>query len=886
MNKKVKGISFIVLGMFLTYLLVNRRGIEASNNSEGNFLFLFLNFFTLIAGKMGWIIIGLIFVAGLAYLIKKEVKISRKKELTGAICLLAISLLFIREDIVTPLPDSFTDAGRIILELGFGRESGGIVGSLVAMPLYKIIATTVMGIFLWAVVGLSIVYLLSTPLEYVYEWIKGVRQYYKSDEYKEKATLLKAKKMSEKLKRTDYKKYQKEEMKKRIIESRNQKLSFELSKKPKDSFLDKTEVYSDAELAKKEKEWTEFSKKMENDKISAEKEKTEVKSERKPENSKVEEKKTEVKKQEEQQVKTLEKPELQKTVAENTKVSQENNTPEVKTPENKETVQNSQVNVKPSAEKELQKEVKTAVSEEIKPVEDKTVKKENKKMENHHEEMVIPKIEAFEDVEAIKRQKELEENLKKAEAARLNTDKGYNELLKKSIEEIFKIKPMDMEKKFEIEKSIIDNVNHLENVLKQFGIDAKVVNYEYGPTITRYEITIPAGVKVSKVTSLSDDIAMNLAAESIRIEAPIPGKNTIGIETPNKIKEPVHFSNIIQNKELEKGELNVILGKDIVGRDKIIDITKMPHLLIAGQTGSGKSVAVNTLIATLISKKSEKEVKFIMVDPKMVELMPYNDIPHLLVPVIIDPQQAAIALKWAVNEMENRYKQLMENGVRNIKSYNSLKYVEKMPYIVIIIDELADLMMVASGSVEESIARIAQKARAVGIHLVVATQRPSTDVITGMIKANLPSRISFALRSQIDSRTILDSAGAEKLLGQGDMLLLENGSSKLERIQGAFISDEEVTNLTSTLKSSRKVKYRDEILVETQENDVNVDPYFENAIEIIKQEKKVSISLLQRELRIGFNRASRIYDQLKEKGIISYDNQILIDDDLENEIKK
>lgn len=886
MNKKVKGISFIVLGMFLTYLLVNRRGIEASNNSEGNFLFLFLNFFTLIAGKMGWIIIGLIFVAGLAYLIKKEVKISRKKELTGAICLLAISLLFIREDIVTPLPDSFTDAGRIILELGFGRESGGIVGSLVAMPLYKIIATTVMGIFLWAVVGLSIIYLLSAPLEYIYEWIKGVRQYYRSDEYKEKATLLKAKKMSEKLKRTDYKKYQKEEMKKRIIESRNQKLSFELAKKPKDSFLDKTEVYSDAELAKKEKEWTEFSKKMENDKVAAEKEKVAVKSERKPENSKVEEKKTEVKKQEEQQVRTPEKPELQKTVAENTKVFQENNTPELKTPENKETLQNSQVNVKPSAEKELQKEVKAAVSEEIKPAGDKTVKKENKKVENHHEEMVIPKIEAFEDVEAIKRQKELEENLKKAEVARLNTDKGYNELLKKSIEEIFKIKPMDMEKKFEIEKSIIDNVNHLENVLKQFGIDAKVVNYEYGPTITRYEITIPAGVKVSKVTSLSDDIAMNLAAESIRIEAPIPGKNTIGIETPNKIKEPVHFSNIIQNKELEKGELNVILGKDIVGRDKIIDITKMPHLLIAGQTGSGKSVAVNTLIATLISKKSEKEVKFIMVDPKMVELMPYNDIPHLLVPVIIDPQQAAIALKWAVNEMENRYKQLMENGVRNIKSYNSLKYVEKMPYIVIIIDELADLMMVASGSVEESIARIAQKARAVGIHLVVATQRPSTDVITGMIKANLPSRISFALRSQIDSRTILDSAGAEKLLGQGDMLLLENGSSKLERIQGAFISDEEVTNLTSTLKSSRKVKYRDEILVETQENDVNVDPYFENAIEIIKQEKKVSISLLQRELRIGFNRASRIYDQLKEKGIISYDNQILIDDDLENEIKK
>ena len=735
-----------------------------------------------------------------------------------------------------------------------------------------------------------------------------MKQYYTSDEYKEKVKLLKAKRMSEKLKRTDYKKYQKEELKKKIIESRNQKLSFELAKKPKESFLDRTETYSKEELVKKEKEWSEFSRKLEKNEIYSEKgksegnksvnaeEKIEIKVEDKPKTEKptVEIKEPQKAKVEEQQknkekqAKVLETNEINKSSAENTKVSEEkiseeNKKMETEKPtENKSPVnENKTVQKNPAIEKTLETQ---KIQKEIKLSENNVTKK--KRTENPSEEMVIPKIEAFEDIEAIKREKEMEENLKKAENAVLNPSEGYNELLKKSIEEIFKIKPMDMEKKFEIEKSIIDNVNHLENVLKQFGIDAKVVNYEYGPTITRYEITIPAGIKVSKVTSLSDDIAMNLAAESIRIEAPIPGKNTIGIETPNKIKEPVHFSNIIQNKELEKGELNVILGKDIVGRDKIIDITKMPHLLIAGQTGSGKSVAVNTLIATLISKKSEKEVKFIMVDPKMVELMPYNDIPHLLVPVIIDPQQAAIALKWAVNEMENRYKQLMENGVRNIKSYNSLKYVEKMPYIVIIIDELADLMMVASGSVEESIARIAQKARAVGIHLVVATQRPSTDVITGMIKANLPSRISFALRSQIDSRTILDSAGAEKLLGQGDMLLLENGSSKLERIQGAFISDEEVTNLTSTLKSSRKVKYREEILTETQEKDKTVDPYFENAIEIIKQEKKVSISLLQRELRIGFNRASRIYDQLKEKGIISYDNQILIDDDLENEIKK
>ena len=300
-----------------------------------------------------------------------------------------------------------------------------------------------------------------------------------------------------------------------------------------------------------------------------------------------------------------------------------------------------------------------------------------------------------------------------------------------------------------------------------------MVDYATGPTITRYEITIPTGVRVNKVTQLSDEISMYLEAESVRFEAPIPGKATIGIETPNKIKENVYFSNLIHDKDLENGELSVVLGKNIVGKDKIIDIAKMPHLLIAGQTGSGKSVAINTIVSTLISKKSPDEVKFILVDPKMVELMPYNGIPHLLVPVIIDPEQAAIALKWAVSEMEDRYKRLAEVGIRNIKSYNKMMPNYKMPYIVIIIDELADLMMVSANSVETSIARIAQKARAVGIHLIVATQRPSTDVITGMIKANLPSRISFALRSQIDSRTILDQIGAEKLLGKGDMLYLK-----------------------------------------------------------------------------------------------------------------
>ena len=432
-----------------------------------------------------------------------------------------------------------------------------------------------------------------------------------------------------------------------------------------------------------------------------------------------------------------------------------------------------------------------------------------------------------------------------------------------------------------MEKVIEENVTHLESVLKEFGIDATVVDYQRGPTITRYELIIPRGIRVNKVTALADDIAMNLSAESIRIEAPIPGKNTIGIETPNKVKEPVYFANLVRNKELdEKGSLKIILGKDIVGRDKIIDIAKMPHLLIAGQTGSGKSVAVNTLVASLISKRSFKEVKFIMVDPKMVELMPFNGIPHLLLPVIIDPKQASIALKWAVAEMENRYRMLMEVGVRNIQSYNEIKGVEKMPFIIIIIDELADLMMVAAGSVEESIARIAQKARAIGIHLVVATQRPSTDVITGMIKANLPSRISFALRSQIDSRTILDSPGAEKLLGKGDMLLLESGSSKLERIQGAFISDDEVHKLTSKLKESYKTNYNEEILLEL-ENDVEKDELFNEAVEVIRQEGKASISLIQRKLKIGFNRASRIYEQLMECGIINEDKQVMMDEDTE-----
>ena len=840
MNKrKIEGAIWFFAGFILIMLLANKSSMLSDNVGE-NIFSLILGGIMLFFGKMTWFIaiVAMLYGIVLFFYEKIRVDITQGKVVALIGVFLSLSMFLVKGSVgKNPLPNVFTEAGRKLLEIGFNRESGGVPGALLSMPFYKILHLKWMTIGLITVLALFVCLLLKDYIELGYELLREVARYYKSDDYKEKKRKLKAKKYAENLKKTDYKRYQREMLKAKIIQSRSEKLSFEIAKKPKDNFLQKTEVYSKEELAEKEKEWIEIFEENEKQKIQENAKKTE----NKEKNDKEE----------------------QETETKNTINNEEQEAPEPKKPEEIKEEDKTEKN-----EEQYEKEPKLEI---VTPLRRETAVNSAQMDPNFQQ---FPKLEAFENSVAV--EKGLEEELKEANAM-LDSSQGYDDVVKKSIAEIFKSKPMDYKKKEKIEKSIRENVRHLENVLKEFGVEAKVVNYEYGPTITRYEIIIPKGIKVSKVTGLSDDIAMNLAAESIRIEAPIPGKNTIGIETPNKIKEPVHFSNIIKNKELDNGELRVILGKDIVGRDKLIDIVKMPHLLIAGQTGSGKSVAVNTLISTLISKKSENEVKFIMIDPKMVELMPYNDIPHLLVPVIIDPQQAAIALKWAVNEMENRYRKLMENGVRNIKKYNNLSYVEKMPYIVIIIDELADLMMVAAGSVEESIARIAQKARAVGIHLVVATQRPSTDVITGMIKANLPSRISFALRSQIDSRTILDTAGAEKLLGQGDMLLLANGSSKLERIQGAYISDDEVKNLTDTLKSARKVKYRNEILEETQEEMIDVDPFFENAINIIRQENKVSISLLQRKLKVGFNRASRIYEQLKEHGVISFDDQILVD---------
>ncbi|KEI10409.1 cell division protein FtsK [Clostridium sp. K25] len=448
-------------------------------------------------------------------------------------------------------------------------------------------------------------------------------------------------------------------------------------------------------------------------------------------------------------------------------------------------------------------------------------------------------------------------------------------------------------------RELINYASKLEETLNSFGVNAKVIQVTKGPSVTRFELQPSAGVKVSKITHLSDDIALSLAASSVRIEAPIPGKSAIGIEVPNKVVSAVYLSEVIESNEFKNFNKNIAfaVGKDISGKCVVADLSKMPHLLIAGATGSGKSVCINTLIISLIYKYSPEDVKLLLVDPKVVELNIYNDIPHLLIPVVTNPKKAAGALNWAVTEMTRRYNLFAENNVRNIEGYNELvkkgRLSEKLPWIVIIIDELADLMMVSPGEVEEYIARLAQMARAAGMHLVIATQRPSVDVITGVIKANIPSRISFAVSSQIDSRTIIDSAGAEKLLGKGDMLFYPVGESKPVRIQGAFISEEEVENIVNFIKDQKgPVEYQENIIndintkVEKQNSDS--DELLDEAIEIAMENGQISTSLLQRRLKIGYNRAARIIDDMEGKGIISGKNgskprQILLDnEDIKN----
>lgn len=443
-------------------------------------------------------------------------------------------------------------------------------------------------------------------------------------------------------------------------------------------------------------------------------------------------------------------------------------------------------------------------------------------------------------------------------------------------------------------KELLMSAKSLEETLASFGIDAKVVQVTKGPSVTRYELHPGVGVKVSKIVNLSDDIALNLAAPSVRIEAPIPGKSAIGIEVPNKEVTPVYLREVIESDEFQQfgSSLAFALGKDISGRCIVADIAKMPHLLIAGATGSGKSVCINTLITSLIYKSSPNDVKMLLIDPKVVELSIYNGIPHLIVPVVTEPRKAASALEWAVSEMTSRYKLFADNNVRNIESYNKLMEEispeNKLPKIVIIIDELADLMMVAPNEVEDSITRLAQMARAAGIHLVIATQRPSVDVITGVIKANIPSRISFAVSSQIDSRTILDMAGAEKLLGRGDMLFLPIGENKPIRIQGAFISEKEVENIVEYLKKTFNTEYDMNIMEKIKEGKEVANNYDDNdellpqAIELAVDLGQISASMLQRRFRIGFNRAARLIDEMEKRGIIgpqdgSKPRQVLID---------
>ena len=431
----------------------------------------------------------------------------------------------------------------------------------------------------------------------------------------------------------------------------------------------------------------------------------------------------------------------------------------------------------------------------------------------------------------------------------------------------------------------------LVEVLRSFGVETRVVDISHGPTVTRYELQPCTGVKISKITNLADDIALNLAASGVRIEAPIPNKAAVGIEVPNKSSAVVGVREIIESPTFtaSKSKLTVALGRDIGGNVIITDISKMPHGLIAGATGSGKSVCINSIIMSILYKATPKEVKLLMIDPKVVELGVYNGIPHLLVPVVTDPKKASGALGWAVSEMEQRYAKFADRGVRDIEGYNRFvdtltdePEVEKLPHIVIIIDELADLMMTAPKEVEDSISRIAAKARAAGIHLLIATQRPSVDVITGVIKSNIPTRIAFAVSSHIDSRTILDTAGAEKLLGRGDMLFSPMGSNKPKRIQGCFVSEQEVERVVSFVKSGGSAEYDDNIMVEIErqaaiekhnktglaEDAPEGDAMLDEAIRVVVENGQASTSLLQRRLKLGYARAARIIDEMEERGIV------------------
>ena len=519
--------------------------------------------------------------------------------------------------------------------------------------------------------------------------------------------------------------------------------------------------------------------------------------------------------------------------------------------------------------KENEKEIIDKVSKEVFIKDSKDIKDLDYKKELEKKEINMSK-----DDKSFISEKEIE-NAKQTEIESPADEYEFPEiaLLKKNIKGM-------LEK--EDREEIIKNAKILEETLSSFGVGAKVNNVSKGPTVTRYELQPDSGVKVSRIVNLSDDIALALAANGVRIEAPIPGKAAVGIEIPNKVTSAVYLREVIEDKLFQNSnsKISVALGKNISGDPVVGDLSKMPHMLIAGATGSGKSVCINSIIISILFKYDPEDVKLLMIDPKVVELNVYNGIPHLLIPVVTDPKKAAGALSWAVKEMITRYELFAENGVRNIDGFNILvkrkEELEKLPYIVIIVDELADLMMVSASEVEDYIARLAQMARAAGIHLVIATQRPSVDVITGVIKANIPSRISFAVSSAIDSRTILDSGGAEKLLGKGDMLYYPVGAAKPQRIQGSFISEEEVEAIVERIKVSKKEIVYDNDIINHIEKDNDIlgldddeDELFDDALRIIFDNGEASTSLLQRRLRVGYNRAARMMDDLEHRGIIS-----------------
>ncbi len=564
-------------------------------------------------------------------------------------------------------------------------------------------------------------------------------------------------------------------------------------------------------------------------------------------------------------------------------------------------------------EKEFKKKEKLAQKElkNAKPIEKVSIKKEdpynhflNLKIKKENDIKVrevsnvkktrVTETKEPENVKKVKRNDEVKAQIKEVtnEGANVNVmkfEKGIEQKVKQSGSYI--IPPMsllsaslkDNEALKRLEKSASENAKILEMTLESFKLSVKIINVSIGPNITKYELQPENGVKVSRFSSLSNDLAMALAATSIRIEAPIPGKAAVGIEIPNKEILSVSLKEVLMSKNNNMDEkLQVALGKDISGESIFMEINKSPHMLVAGATGSGKSVSINSFIISILLKATPKQVKMIMIDPKKVELAPYNGIPHLLTPVVTEPKRAAVILKKMVLEMEVRYELFAKTNTRNIEGYNSkLKRnnpdnLGTLPYIVIIIDELADLMMVASNEVETSIARLAQMARAAGIHLVIATQRPSTDVITGLIKSNIPTRLSFSVSSSIDSRTILDQSGAEKLLGKGDMLYSANGSNMLNRIQGTYVSDDDITQIVEFITNQEYEK--DKLEEEQAEFEKNIskvteteeqDELFEEAVNIVLEANSASTSLLQRRLRIGFNRASNIMEQMEEAGIVS-----------------